>query len=250
MLAKSRTFFLCAIFIAFPFEACMRLAAQAAGSAPPISSFGLSAAAASAEGVRPGLATIGPNGLSNSLQPFLGNCCASAFLPGWESQNKIRPPLAPRHRRRPKEESDSVAVPVYIPYAIGYVPYEEEDEDAADDSDAEQIAGATGGPARGKKQVRYGSDSQGFDGDDRAAPEQPEEPVVAQPTTVLVFKDGHRTDVVNYAIVGDALFDFDGGRTTRIRLADLDLKATEKANDALGVDFTLPPVNAGGGPPQ
>ena len=57
---------------------------------------------------------------------------------------------------------------------------------------------------------------------------------------MLVFKDGHKSDVVNYAIVGDTLFDFGDGRTRKIRLADLDLPATQKANDDRGVDFQVP----------
>ncbi len=61
-----------------------------------------------------------------------------------------------------------------------------------------------------------------------------------QPSTVLVFRDGHQSDVVNYAIVGDTLFDFGAGRTRKILLADLDLTATQKANDDRGVDFQVP----------
>jgi hypothetical protein len=64
--------------------------------------------------------------------------------------------------------------------------------------------------------------------------------VAAQPSTVLVFKDGHKSDVLNYAIVGDALFDLGAGRTHKILLADLDLPATHKANDDRGVDFQIP----------
>ena len=65
--------------------------------------------------------------------------------------------------------------------------------------------------------------------------------VVAQPSTVLVFKDGHKAEVENYAIVGTTLFDFGGeGRTRKIRLADLDLTATQKVNDERGVDFHVP----------
>jgi len=45
----------------------------------------------------------------------------------------------------------------------------------------------------------------------------------------------------NYAIVGDTLFDFSGDRTHKILLADLDIPATQKANDASGVEFKLPP---------
>jgi hypothetical protein len=57
---------------------------------------------------------------------------------------------------------------------------------------------------------------------------------------VLIFKDGHRSDVLNYAIAGDTLFDFSAGRTHKIPLSDLDLPATHKANDDRGVDFQIP----------
>jgi hypothetical protein len=48
--------------------------------------------------------------------------------------------------------------------------------------------------------------------------------------------------VVNYAIVGDTLFDFSGDRAHKIAITDLDLAATQKANDAAGVEFKLPPA--------
>ena len=75
----------------------------------------------------------------------------------------------------------------------------------------------------------------------QAAPApQVEQPVAEQPPTVLVFKDGHQQQVVNYAIVGNTLYDLSGGRTRRVALAELDLTATVKQNDQRGVDFQLP----------
>lgn len=73
-----------------------------------------------------------------------------------------------------------------------------------------------------------------------SAPAQPEEPVADQPKTVLVFKDGHQTTVMNYAIVGSTLYDLSDGRTKKVALADLDLSATMKQNDEHGVEFRLP----------
>jgi hypothetical protein len=76
--------------------------------------------------------------------------------------------------------------------------------------------------------------------------EQPraEQPVQAQPPTVLVFKDGHESQVLNYAIVGDNLYELSGGRSIRIALAELDLSATQKENDQRGVDFKVPIARA------
>ncbi|HXX01791.1 MAG TPA: hypothetical protein VEJ00_11280, partial [Candidatus Acidoferrales bacterium] len=58
--------------------------------------------------------------------------------------------------------------------------------------------------------------------------------------TVLVFKDGEKLEVGNYAIVGATLFDLSPGHHRKITLADLDLDATQKLNDDRGVIFQLP----------
>jgi len=71
-----------------------------------------------------------------------------------------------------------------------------------------------------------------------AAPAQP--PVADQPKTILVFKDGHQSTVMNYAIVGSTLYDLSDGRAKKVALAELDLPATVKQNDERGVEFRLP----------
>ena len=60
------------------------------------------------------------------------------------------------------------------------------------------------------------------------------------PSTTLVFRDGHKLDVGNYAIVGSTLFDLTPGHSRRVPLSDLDLDATKKENDDRGVNFDLP----------
>jgi hypothetical protein len=72
------------------------------------------------------------------------------------------------------------------------------------------------------------------------AAEPPTPSITAQPSTILVFKDSHRQEVGNYAIVGSNLFDLTPGHRMRIALSDLDLPATQKANEDEGIDFTLP----------
>jgi hypothetical protein len=67
-----------------------------------------------------------------------------------------------------------------------------------------------------------------------------EQPAASQPKTVLVFRDGHQLEIVNYAIVGGTLYDLSEGRTKKVELAELDLRATVKQNDDRGVDFQLP----------
>jgi hypothetical protein len=69
-------------------------------------------------------------------------------------------------------------------------------------------------------------------------PAQPDsEPVPA----ILIFRDGHQAELLNYAIVGQTLYDLGTPFVARkIPLADLDLEATIKANQDRGVDFSLP----------
>ena len=61
---------------------------------------------------------------------------------------------------------------------------------------------------------------------------------LAEPT-VLVFRDGHRLEVANYAIMGSTLFVLSGPRS-RIPIAELDVPATERVNQDRGVDFHVP----------
>ena len=71
-----------------------------------------------------------------------------------------------------------------------------------------------------------------------SAPPQPSAP--AGPAIILVFKDGHRAEVYNYAIMGNTFYDLSDGRSHKIPLADLDLEATTRVNDENGVNFRLP----------
>jgi hypothetical protein len=68
---------------------------------------------------------------------------------------------------------------------------------------------------------------------------QPERTEAATPT-VLIFRDQHKEEVQNYAIVGETLWTFAPQKTRKIPLDDLDLPATQKANDDRGVDFRVP----------
>jgi hypothetical protein len=62
------------------------------------------------------------------------------------------------------------------------------------------------------------------------------------PPTVLVFRDQHKQEIHNYAIVGQTLWNFAPQRTEKIPLADLNLPATTKANDDRGLTFRVPAV--------
>src|SRR5207253_5791144 len=75
-----------------------------------------------------------------------------------------------------------------------------------------------------------------------SAPAQPAAaPVAPEPPTILVFKDGHKIEIGNYAIVGETLYNMSGDyRSFKIALASLDLDATVKANEERGLEFHLP----------
>lgn len=65
------------------------------------------------------------------------------------------------------------------------------------------------------------------------------------PTTVLVFRDQHKEEIHNYAIVGQTLWNFASQRTEKVPLAQLDISATVQANDERGVTFRVPALTQG-----
>jgi hypothetical protein len=60
-----------------------------------------------------------------------------------------------------------------------------------------------------------------------------------QPTE-LVFRDKHTEEVQNYAIVGQTFWILNNDKARKIPIAQLDIPATQKANEDRGVDFQLP----------
>ena len=61
-----------------------------------------------------------------------------------------------------------------------------------------------------------------------------------EPATVLVYRDGHRSEVQSYAVVGPTVWLLSSTRATKILLSDLDLDQTVQANEDRGVSFLLP----------
>jgi hypothetical protein len=59
-------------------------------------------------------------------------------------------------------------------------------------------------------------------------------------TTILVFRDGRRSEIQNYAIVGQTLWVFTEQRARKLPMSDLDVEATRKFNADRGVDFRFP----------
>jgi len=80
-------------------------------------------------------------------------------------------------------------------------------------------------------------------GESRNAAPQPQGSMSAQQPpayTVLVFRDGRRLSVQNYAIAGASLWIINEQAAKKMPVSDLDLAATEQANSANGVEFKLP----------
>jgi hypothetical protein len=59
-------------------------------------------------------------------------------------------------------------------------------------------------------------------------------------STVLAFRDGRRSEIENYAIVGQTLWVFTEQRARKILVSDLDVEATKEVNAARGVEFRIP----------
>lgn len=65
-------------------------------------------------------------------------------------------------------------------------------------------------------------------------------PSRAEPPTILVFRDGRRSEVQNYGIVGRTLWIFTEQYAKKVPLEQLDLTATKSVNEERGVSFVVP----------
>jgi hypothetical protein len=148
------------------------------------------------------------------------------------------------HRHHHPHDADLAPGLVYpVPYAVDAGATQDNDnEDPDENEDDEYLGGPTIFDRRGSGANSYVPPVKDLSppparrGDDAAA-ETPQPP--PQPT-VLVFKDGRKLEVGNYAILGQTIFDLTPGHARKIALADLDLEATRQQNDDRGVTFQLP----------
>ena len=72
---------------------------------------------------------------------------------------------------------------------------------------------------------------------------EPKQETMPEPelsTTLIVFRDGSKKELHNYAIMGANLFDLSDSLMRRIALDSIDVPATQKANEAAGKQFRLP----------
>ena len=131
-----------------------------------------------------------------------------------------------------------------VPYAVDAGTAEAEEEANANAEAEDQAANYQGGPTvfdrRGSGRESYVPPVKNVPTPHSA--EHAEEATAPEPLepTTLVFKDGRKLEVGNYAIIGQTLFDMTPGHARRVPLSDLDLEATRRINDERGVVFTLP----------
>jgi hypothetical protein len=223
-------------------------AAQINGTPSSVTSTNFGGHVDSTPGVPASVTSLGPNGVQPrnqfSTQP---GCCINPMVPV-----NPNPPLFQKRRHHPQRSFFPAGGAVYVPYAVPVEP--EEADTAADENPPDEYRGGPtifdrrgpGQPARSYVDD-YPPQASRTRPDKRAQAEaetetaQPAEiPVPDQPQTVLIFKDGRRVEVQNYAVVGDMLYDLTPLHHRKIALADLDLKATAKQNDDLGIGFQLP----------
>jgi hypothetical protein len=189
-------------------------------------------------GVSPSVTSVGPRGFAPT--PSTGRSFGTTVPRGGEHHDHGA--NHEHHRSRETPIYGGVyAVPV--PYAV---PYDDSDTQSPDDEDQYQ-GGPTVFDRRGAGAESYvppvtdmsPAHPARFNGAESATNDP--EPLIPQEPTLLVFRDGHKIEIANYAIVGQTLFDLTSGHPRKIALAELDLNETQKQNDDRGVSFQLPP---------
>jgi len=180
---------------------------------------------------------------SNSAVSFSGGAPHS---PGHPSHGNGNGNGNPQHH---PQRSGGFGDVYYYPYWYP-VPYVVDADNADTPDDADDDADYQGGPTvfdrRGSGAASYvpPADSGPAHPDTESAPSETtaadSDPEPAPEPSILVFKDGHRLQVENYAVVGQTLYDLTPGHRRRIALADLDLPATQEFNEDRGIMFLLP----------
>ena len=210
--------------------------AQIHGVPASVTSFGFGGRNSFTPGVAASVTSLGPHGFGGHAR--FSNCCFSPLF-----QSGFQSPGVFRGHRSHRGFSPFFGATYAVPYP--QVVVVQPDMDAYDDEDYE------GGPtifdrrgSQGRRPRVQFVEPEPAPAPQSVATATPLEPVVSQPSTMLVFRDGHQVELQNYAIVGDTLFDLADNRSHKIQLADLDLAATRKANDARGVDFQVPSETA------
>jgi len=190
----------------------------------------------------PSVTSMGFGGRAfNGAPPSVTSLGPRGYTPGYNPAFPNSMPVFGSHHHRYHSYAPLGAAVYAIPiYGYGYT-------DASDDADNSADEQYNGGPTifdrRGSGATAYRPPTPPDDQQAAALaePGPPDPPPADQPQTVLVFKDGHQTEIGNYAIIGSNLYELTGETRHKIALSDLDLDATTRANDDRGIDFEVPP---------
>ena len=131
------------------------------------------------------------------------------------------------------------AQPAFLPYPVYSAPYQTAEPTRTTVADrASDLASEVD---RLANEVELMREEQVSREQARQAAPQARPPVEEKaPTTILVFRDGHRSEIQNYAVVGQTLWLFTEQRARKIPVSDLDVETTKKVNADRGVEFRLP----------
>jgi len=185
-------------------------------------------------GVRASVTSLGPRGFNGTFSNgHFGSGMTFGHHPGFVSGSRNH---EFHHHFRSVIVSPYYYYPYYYPYYGWGYPLDAYDSSAYQQQTQPVVVVVD--PKSGSDD-RYGDHS--FDEQRNSQAQRPDPaPAQEQDPTVLVFRDGHRQEIRNYAIVGQMLWDFGAKGTHKIPLSDLDLETTRKLNDERGVDFVLP----------
>ena len=241
MLARMR-FLVVVVSLVLVVVALPRLDAQIHGVPASVTSIGFGGNHSFSPGVPASVTSLGPNGFGGGHARF-SNCCFNPFF-----ETAAQSPMFTRGRHFHRDGNFfGSTLPVFgysVPYTQVVVVQPDtgygDDEDEYYEGGGPTIFDRRGSRARGTRVVEGEREPAPAPAVQPVVAAEPPAPIVAQPNTVIVFRDGHQAELQNYAIVGDTLFDLTDNRSRKIQLADLDLPATHKANDARGVDFQIP----------
>jgi len=233
---------------------------QTRGVPASVTSFG--PGRGSTPGVPASVTSLGPRGFSNhsnggrftqsfhsSTPSYINNPCANAGLLIPAALGCPTIGLTNQFYARGRGNGrghNSGAYPIYVPYAVpvvveGDLPIAETQPLEEDSAEPPAMTVFERRPTMAPLMSSAPplNDSRVY----HPAPNQAAAPAAEErlaPAIVLIYKDGHQREVQNYAIMGNYIYDIGGFVAQKIPLADLNLKATVKANDERGSDFVLP----------